>query len=224
VQSKVVVLLFLLPAGRLKNWLLRRGGCDVDRTARIGHILVFRVSSFTIGPGVSIGSFNTIKNLREVNFGASSSLGSWNWISGSPEHYKTSEEAGRFFLGRHSALTSRHYVDATGGFSIGSYTTVAGHRSMFLTHGIDIVDSVQTCAPIKIGDYSIVSAGVKIVPGGSVPSRSVVAMGSVILPGLEEEHCLYAGVPARAAKVLSPSSRYFHREKGVVYVRSKGVD
>ena len=47
----------------------------------------------------------------------------------------TDEE--RAVMGRHAALTSRHYVDCSNRVDIGEFTTVAGARSQILTHAID---------------------------------------------------------------------------------------
>ena len=130
---------------------------------------------------------------------------------------------GRFRLGRNSAVTSRHYMDASGGIRIGDFTTVAGVRSTVITHGIDLMGSQQSVSGCSIGDYALVGSNVKLVPGAHVPERSLVAMGSVVIPGLEAPAALYRGVPATRAKDLPPG-RYITRESGPVDLPSPASD
>jgi len=36
--------------------------------------------------------------------------------------------------------------------------------------------------------------------GATLPARSVLAMGAVLMPGAKDAHALYAGVPARVVR------------------------
>jgi hypothetical protein len=46
-----------------------------------------------------------------------------------------------------------HLLDCTDRIEIGRLSTIAGYRSIIITHGIDYVNSRQICRPIKIGDF-----------------------------------------------------------------------
>jgi hypothetical protein len=58
---------------------------------------------------------------------------------------------GVFKIGEHSAVTSRHYLDCTGGVTVGAFSTVAGARSTIFTHQVDITQSRQVWRPVRIG-------------------------------------------------------------------------
>jgi acetyltransferase-like isoleucine patch superfamily enzyme len=212
----------LLPASRPKNVLLSAIGHDVDASASIAPILLLPGARIEVGAGARIGPFNAFRAVR-VHVGAAAEVGQLNWVSAAPflVEESTSASAGELHLGDHASLTSRHYIDASGGVSIGAYTTVAGVRSTFMTHGIDVTDGLLDTAPIVIGDRAMVGSNCHLVYGAVVPARSVVAMGSVVIPGLLEEDTLYAGTPARGKKRVSGT--YFRRSIGKVAVRPRGA-
>jgi UDP-3-O-[3-hydroxymyristoyl] glucosamine N-acyltransferase len=173
-----------------------------------------RVDSVVLGPGSAIGPFNVFRDIKVVSIGEASVIGQWNWISAARplvEH----GGSGSFFLGRHSALTSRHYLDVSGGISIGHFTTVAGVRSTLLTHGINWTESVQVTKGIFIGDYCLISSNNAIAPGTHVPDRSVSGMGATLAGKMEINDSLW--ISPRAAIVKSGlAGKYFERKAGFV--------
>lgn len=149
---------------------------------------------------------------ESFSLGKAASLGQWNWVSAAGElECIAGPKFGTLRLADGAAVTSRHYFDASGGICIGQFSTVAGVRSVFLTHEIDINESRQTCQSIEIGEYALVSSCVKVVAGATIPDRSLVAMGSVITRAPLDPQTLIAGVPARSKAKLSPESKYFAR-------------
>jgi carbonic anhydrase/acetyltransferase-like protein (isoleucine patch superfamily) len=212
-----VLLVGLLPASSAKNWLLCRFGWRIGADASIGPGIYLRVRDVSIGAGAIVGTFNVLRDLASVEIGDGAIVGQWNWISAAAPlvHSVGGPYSGRFRLGRHAAVTSRHYLDASGGIQIGEFTTMAGVRSTILTHGIDMAESQQSIRGCSIGDRALVSSNVKLVPGAHVPDESLVAMGAVVLPGLEKTRALYRGVPATYSKDIPPG-RYFTREQGPV--------
>jgi acetyltransferase-like isoleucine patch superfamily enzyme len=92
---------------------------------------------------------------------------------------------------------------------------VAGVRSTFMSHGIDVRINSQVATGIAIGDYCLVSSNVALAPGSRIPSRSLVAMGAVVVHGLKGEGMLHAGVPAVVRKDVAGGA-YFSRPHGVV--------
>jgi acetyltransferase-like isoleucine patch superfamily enzyme len=205
----------LLPRSRVKNRLLTALGWQVHPTARVGICLIQRVDRLVVGERCVVGHANVLRDLHHVTFGPGARMGRWNWVSGA-RMLKEDPSRHHLELGRESALMSRNYVDASGGVRIGEFTTVAGVRSTFITHGIDLHDSEQRTAPIEVGAFSIVSSNVRLVPGAVVPDHSLVAMGAVVTPGLVEPYRLYAGAPATARRPLDPESGYFTRTIGPV--------
>lgn len=208
------------PASRLKNASLRLLGHKVHPSARIAPIVVVGTPHMVIAEGALIGPFNVIRNVPTFEMAEHSEIGQWNWISAAPflVEARHSPLSGTFRIGAHSAVTSRHYFDCSGGVVIDQFVTIAGVRSVFMTHGIDVDDAVLDTSPIHIGQYAMVGGSCKFVLGATVPEYSVVAMGSVVTAGLTEASALYAGVPARLKKAV-PHGEYAKRRVGPVNPR-----
>lgn len=214
----------ILPSNRGKNFLLNRLGHRVCMSASIGPILLLGRTTLIVGDGARIGPFNVFRQVTRVEVGEKAEIGQLNWISAAPflAEESVSLISGQFLLGAHASFTSRHYVDASGGVSIGEYATVAGVRSVFMSHGIDVEDNVLDTFPIHVGRYAMVGGGCNLVMGSAVPDYSVVAMGSVVIKGLEQTHSLYAGAPARFKKAI-PEGAYMNRTIGAVPARPRGA-
>ena len=84
-----------------------------------------------------------------------------------------------------------------------------------MTHGIDVNANRMVTDRVEVGEYSMVGGNAKLVLGARVPPRSVVAMGSTVIAGLQTESSLYAGSPAVLKKALGAGS-YFCRSAGPV--------
>lgn len=208
-------LIFLLPASRGKNLLLRRCGAAVGPSAKIGPCLVKGVSSISLGVGSQIGPLNVFWNLTSLELGEESVIGRLNWFSASPVLVGTGG-LGSFSIGRHSAITSRHYLDCSGGVQIGEMTTVAGVRSTFITHGIDWRSNRQKCRGIRVGSYCLIGSNSAVVPGTEVEDRVVTGMGAT-LSGRLQERSLHVGSRAQPVKVALPGE-FFCREVGYTEV------
>lgn len=204
----------VLPSGHFKNRLLRMLGYSIHATADIRRCILLNVTMLHAGPNSRIGLGSVIRELRLVSLGSSARIGQWNWISSAPNIALTPTH-GELIIGDHSAVTSRHYIDCSGGVEIGPFSTVAGVRSTFITHGIDWRCSEQSSAPIKIGSYCIVSSTVNLTPGTIVPDRSVVGMGVTV-----DRHLGASGglvLAERGHVVKSPlRGEYFTRVRGYV--------
>jgi acetyltransferase-like isoleucine patch superfamily enzyme len=174
-----------------------------------------------MGDYARIGSLTVAVHLDRIEMGENASIGRGNWITGHPHggrHY--SHREGRdsaLILGRHSAITKSHTVDCTDRVTIGSFTTIAGYASQFITHGIDVNESRQDCKPIEIGSYCLIGTRAICLGGGRLPDRSILGAGSTLTRSFEQPDILYAGCPARAIKPLAADARYFVRETGFVW-------
>ncbi|MGH3556128.1 acyltransferase [Mycobacterium sp.] len=211
VLGALVAVVAALPASELKNSLLRRLGWTVGEGVHIGPCLVLMVDNIDIRNGSRIGSFNVLRHLAELTMGEYAEICHWNWVTAS----RRLGEAGaprRLHLGAHSAITSRHYIDCSGGIRVGTHTTISGARSTLLTHGISWKNSAQTFSPIEIGDYCLISSNVQVSPGTVVGSRIVVGMGATIAGRLLDPG-LY--MQSRATLVKSDlGGAYFRRAEG----------
>jgi acetyltransferase-like isoleucine patch superfamily enzyme len=76
-------------------------------------------------------------------------------------------------------------------------TTLAGVRSTWFTHRINLSESVQFSEGTRVGDYCFIASGVQVGPGVMIADNSVVAMGSVVVRSLTQRGRLYGGTPAR---------------------------
>lgn len=197
-------------------------GYKISDDCFIGFTLV-AIEELVMQPGSKIGHLNIVKGLKLLSMSREASLGSLNWITGFP---KGESQIGHFngqlerdpslYLGEHSAITSRHYIDCTDKVTIGKFTTLAGIRSQVLTHSIDIKESKQHALSIEIGDYCFIGTSCVFLKGSTVPNCSVVGAMSLINKSFDKEYVLYAGVPARELNLLSNDYAYFKRKKGYV--------
>lgn len=209
----------------LLPWALRRRllnlacGYSIAPGTRIGFSVV-ACSHLRMEPGARIGHLNVIKGAR-LELHECASIGDFNWIAGlpleSPRHFAS--EIGRdpaLCLGRHAALTSRHFLDCSNRIDIGEFTTIAGARSQIVTHAIDLRSSMQVSAPVSIGRYCFVGTGCVVLKGARLPDCSVLAAASSLARAYEEPFTLYSGVPATPVKPLARDSAYFSRARGFV--------
>jgi acetyltransferase-like isoleucine patch superfamily enzyme len=149
-------------------------------------------------------------------------IGSLNYITGYPGHLTDffghiNNRKCELYIGTHSAITSRHFVDCTCGIQIGSFTTIAGIRSQFLTHSIDLVENRQSGDSIKVGDYCFIGTNCVFLPGSQMPSFSILGAKSVLNKALTEGSCLYGGVPVKKIKEVNKGEiAYFQRKVGSV--------
>jgi acetyltransferase-like isoleucine patch superfamily enzyme len=224
-RSKARLLLTIalapMPPGLKRLAMGRFLGARIDKSARIGLSIVDS-DVLEMGPGSRIGHLTVLRGLRRTRLGAGAVVGNFNWMTASPMFRAQSaegSEAGCFTLGRESAVTSRHYVDCSGGVNIGEYTTVAGVRSTILSHQIDLAAGVQSTRATRIGDYCFVSSNVCLTPGARIPDRSVIAMGAVVVGDLAPAGALYGGVPARVLRATVDTGSYFRRTRGHVGLR-----
>lgn len=206
----LVAVLGLLPASRLKNVLLRRvAGYRIGSRVVIDPCLLLNVDQLILGDDTFIGLLTTLRDLRSVELGRGAHLGRFNWVTAARTLRHQSEGHATLKLDEGAGVTSRHYVDCSGGIRIGKYSTVAGVRSVFSTHGIETAGCWQVGTPIVIGEFCLISSCVRIVPGVTIADRCVVAMGAVVADSLTESDGLYAGVPAIRKRAVSGD--YFRR-------------
>lgn len=188
VRNALVIVVAALPASELKNALLRRLGWAIGDGVHIGPCLVLRVGHVDVGAGAYIGSCNVIRDLATLTLGEHTEIMHWNWVTAS----RLLGEAGApclLQLGPHSNITSRHYIDCSGGIRVGTTSAIGGVRSTLITHGISVMSwpartlrktNDCTLGPIEIGDYCLLSSNVQVSPGTVVGSRIVVGMGATI--------------------------------------------
>lgn len=217
----VVLAAALLPHSRFKRVLLERlGDWTIHPTARLGSIIAFNIHGVTIGPGAYLRSFSVYRNLDSLVVGKNAVIGHWNWIIAGDLLRRVpptgaTEPRASLILGEHGGITSRHYLDCSGGVNIGAFSILAGVRSTVLTHQVDLGASRQQISSVTIGSYCFIGSNVCIVPGVQIVERCAVGMGAVVVSSLEASGMLYGGVPARALKSIE-NAEFFLRDSGFV--------
>lgn len=221
-------MLFLKGLSFFFPWFLRRRflnkffGFEIQKGAYIGYAWIFP-KKLVMYPGSRIDHFTVAVNLNKIEIGANASIGRGNWITGFPTnkdslHFKHQpERRAEMILGEHSAITKNHHLDCTNLLHIGSYTTIAGYNSQFLTHSINTNENRQDSAPIYIGSYSFVGTNVVVLGGAYLPNYSILGAKSLLNKSFTKEWVLYGGVPALELKDIPTSAKYFSRKSGFVY-------
>tara|TARA_B110000908_G_C10253247_1_gene453557 strand:- start:820 stop:1470 length:651 start_codon:yes stop_codon:yes gene_type:complete len=206
----------------IKKWVYRAFGYTISDTAHVGLSWLYP-DNMILADGARVGSLTVCKNISLLKLDVNARIGALNWITGFPliqnyQGYFSSEldRSPSLILGSESAITARHMIDCTACITIGSFSTIAGVRSQFLTHGIDISLSRQISASITVGDYCFIGTGCIFLKGCVIPNFSVVGAGSIVNSVQSEEFCLFAGVPAKKIKNIHSNAGYFLRLKGVV--------
>lgn len=214
-RRALVAVFGLLPGSAVKNVILRRLGLQIGRGSSIGPSLILGIGEFVMEENSTIGTGNVIRDLSSFRIRANGRLGQWNWISASRDLIAAGNP-GMFEIGCHSAVTSRHYIDASGGVVIGNFTTVAGVRSTLITHGIDWRTGTQRTRSIKIGDYCLISSNNSITPGTTISDHVITGMGSTLAGKLDVEFGLYHDQRGSLSRT-DLSGSYFVRDVGYIF-------
>lgn len=139
--------------------------------------VLLRWCGATVGKGVRINS--------SVQFSGTGflTIGNDVWIG--PGCYLSPIMGGEISIGNHvdfgpycTVLTGSHQVDPEG----------------------EHIGGKGTVASVSIGDGCWLGARSVILPGVSLPKKTLVAAGAVVTRSIQEPYCLLAGVPAKVRK------------------------
>ena len=182
--------------------------CRIGDDVQIGNLnLIFRVKKLELGDHVRIGHLNIIRGGDEVKLGRYSEIIRMNEINSIAEPEVVNPIEPRFLLGDGSIITTGHKIDFTDRVTIGRRSILGGRNSSLWTH------NRQRTRPIDIGSLAYIGSEIRIAPGGSLPSKCIVGIGSVITSQLTAEGYLIAGVPAKPVKELSEEDRLLIERK-----------
>jgi acetyltransferase-like isoleucine patch superfamily enzyme len=182
--------------------------CRIADDVQIGHLnLIIRVKKLEMGDHVKIGHLNIIRGGDEVSLGRYSEIIRMNEINSIADPETVNPIDPRFFLGDGSVITTGHKIDFTDRVTIGRRSILGGRNSSLWTH------NRQRTRPIDIGSMAYLGSEIRIAPGGSLPSKCIVGIGSVITRELSAEGYLIAGVPAKPVKELSEEDKFLIERK-----------
>lgn len=182
--------------------------CEIGDDVRVGHLNVFiGVKELSLGEHARVGHLNVIRGGDEVRIGRYAEIIRLNEINSIPDPVVVNPVEPRFHLGDGSVVTAGHKIDFTDRVDIGRRTILGGRNSSLWTH------NRQRTRPIVIGELSYIGSEIRVAPGGVIPSRCIVGIGSVITGRLEGENYLIAGVPAKLIKPLDEEARFLIEHK-----------
>jgi acetyltransferase-like isoleucine patch superfamily enzyme len=177
--------------------------CELADDVRIGHLnLIVGVGRLTVGEHARVGHLNVVRGGEEVSIGRYAEIIRLNEINSIPDPVVVNPTDPRFLLGEGAVVTTGHKIDFTDRVEIGRRSIIGGRNSSFWTH------NRQRTLPITVGELTYVGSEIRVAPGGVIPSRCVVGIGSVVTKRLEGEYVLIAGVPAKPVKPLSEEDRF----------------
>jgi acetyltransferase-like isoleucine patch superfamily enzyme len=215
------ILSLLLPWELRRSFLESQFGYSIHPSSRIGFAWIFP-RKLVMEEGSRIGHLTLCKNIDLLHLGAHVVVGQLNWITGFPSgpsrHFAHQpDRRPELIIVQHAGISSRHLIDCTARVRIGAFATIGGFRSQLLTHTIDLNAGRQTAEPIEIGGYSFTGTNSVVLGGSVLPHHSVLGAQSLLNKKWDEPYRLYAGVPAKPVKELSPDMEYFRRTEGFVW-------
>jgi acetyltransferase-like isoleucine patch superfamily enzyme len=182
--------------------------CSIGDDTTIGHLnLAVGVKKLSIRDHVRIGHLNIFRGGDEIQLGRYAEIIRMNEINSIPDPDVVNPTDPRFLLGDGSVITAGHKIDFTDRVEIGRRSILGGRNSSLWTH------NRQRTRPIEIGSFAYIGSEIRVAPGGSVPSNSIVGIGSVITSELTQEGFLIAGVPAKPIKELDDTDRFLIQRK-----------
>jgi len=218
----ILQLFLLLLPWPVRRWVLMHSyGYTIHPTARIGKSIIL-AKELRMDAYSRIHNLVVCRSIDRLVLGEDSGIAGMTFITGTPtsctKHFgHVKDRRCELMVGRSAGITSRHYIDCTGGVYVGEFTTVAGIRSQILSHSIDVYQNRQDAAPVRLGKYCFIGTGCIILPGSSLPDYSVLGAGGVLTRRQSETHMVYAGSPARPVKKLNDMEiLYFKRSRHFV--------
>ena len=190
--------------------IIDAGECVIGDDVRIGHLNLFvGVGRLELGEHVRIGHLNIVRGGWEVRLGRWAEIIRLNEINSIPDPEVVNPIEPVFHLGDGSVVTTGHKIDFTDRVEIGRRSILGGRNSSLWTH------NRQRTRPVLVGDFAYIGSEIRVAPGGVIPSRCIVGIGSVVTGRLEGENVLIAGVPAKTVKPLSEEDRFLieHRTR-----------
>lgn len=193
---------------RLGFSIIDAAECSIDDDVSIGHLNIFTgTGKLSIGEHTRIGVLNIFRGGDEIRIGRYCDILRLNEINSIPEPDVVNPIEPRFILGDGSVIAASHKIDFTDKVEFGKCVILGGRNSSLWTH------NRQMTKGIDVGDYSYLGSEIRIAPGGSIPSKCIVGLGSVVTRPFDREFHLIAGVPASEVKELDKDGRFLTERK-----------
>lgn len=188
--------------------IIDAGECEIGDGVSIGHLNAFvDIKKLSIGEKTRIGLLNIFRGGDEIRIGRYCEILRLNEINSIPEPDLVNETDPRFLMGDGAMIGASHKIDFTDKVEFGKRVILGGRNSSLWTH------NRQMTRPIKIGDFSYIGSEIRIAPGGEIPAKCIVGIGSVVTKSFENEHRLIGGLPAKELKELDEDGRFLTERK-----------
>jgi acetyltransferase-like isoleucine patch superfamily enzyme len=193
---------------RLGFSIIDAAECTIEDDVRIGHFNFFAgVNRLSIGDHTRIGILNMFYGGEEISIGRYCTVLRLNEITSIREPDVVNDIDQRLLIGDGSMIGAWHKIDFTDRVTFGKCVILGGRNSSLWTHNRQMTKSIE------IGNYSYLGSEIRIAPGGSVPAKCIVGIGSVITREFHEENRLIAGVPAVEIKELDEDGKFLTERK-----------
>jgi acetyltransferase-like isoleucine patch superfamily enzyme len=167
------------------------GDCSIADNVRIGHLNAFvNVHRLEIEEHVKIGFLNLFRGGRCIHIGRYATILRLNVMNSRPPPEAVNPTDPDLRLGEGAVVTNGHWLDFTDRIEIGDHTILGGRNSSLWTH------NRQRTRPITVGAHSYLGSEIRMAPGASVSSCSIVSIGSVLTQRFEDDRVVIAGNPA----------------------------
>ena len=193
---------------RIGFTILDADDCVIGDNVSIGHFNIFTgIKTLSIGEHTRIGVLNIFRGGDEIRIGRYCEILRWNEINSIPDPEVFNPIDPRCLIGDGSMMGASHKIDFTDRVEFGNRVILGGRNSSVWTH------NRQSTGPVTIGDNTYLGSEIRVAPGGSVPARCIVGMGSVVTNSFDKEYMLIAGVPAKEIKELDEAGRLLTEKK-----------
>lgn len=186
----------LLPMNALRVLGYRLLGYKIQGS--IGFGTVIGVSAARIQK-CRIGAFNLFVGPMTIDIGERAVIGNRNvfWCGSwtAEEQFQNTGYKRSMKIGADTLITSAHYFDVAGSFTLGDGSWIAGTASQFWTHGARVIER-----DIQIGRHCYLGSAVRFAPGAAINDNIVVAMGSVVAKRFDLSNAMIGGIPAEVLK------------------------
>jgi acetyltransferase-like isoleucine patch superfamily enzyme len=173
------------------------GNCSISDDVRIGHLNAFvNVCRLEIEEQVKIGFLNLFRGGQRVHIGRYATILRLNVMNSLPPLEAANPTDPQLRLGEGAVVTNGHWLDFTDRIELGDHSILGGRNSSLWTH------NRQRTRPIIIGAHSYLGSEIRMAPGASVSSCSIVSIGSVLTQRFEEARVVIAGNPARVERPI----------------------
>ena len=171
--------------------------CRIGDHVRIGRFNLFcHIDELDVADHAHIGHVNLFRGGRKLAVGAYATILRLNVFNSMLQPDAVNPLDPVLELGAGVVVTTGHWLDFTDRIVIGAHTIIGGRGSTFWTH------NRQRTRAITVGEHCYLGSEIRVAPGVEVPSRCIVALGTVLMGRFATADSLIAGNPAAVMRPL----------------------